>query len=167
MIPSKNQELIVRSIASMNATERRRFQVLLVGSGPSEKKLRQAIIAAKLQDNITVLGQIDRFDLPNLLASADFGIFPSLTEASSIAAAEALASGLPIVALDIPAMRETVGHAGVLSSERQFAQAIIKMGEAYGELKPLARHEAEKYRLKVARQTWQDIYNKLAEPRVS
>lgn len=67
-----------------------------------------------LDDAVVFLGLRD--DVPELLAAADIFVFPSLHEGLGGAVLEAMAMGLPIVASDIPALREVLdgGRCGVL-----------------------------------------------------
>jgi glycosyltransferase involved in cell wall biosynthesis len=53
-----------------------------------------------------VLGH--RNDLPEVLAASDVFAFPSLYEGLGGAAIEAMALGLPVLASDLPALREVV-----------------------------------------------------------
>lgn len=59
-----------------------------------------------LADVVRFLGH--REDVPSLLAAADVFVFPSLYEGFGGAVIEAMALGLPIVASDLPAIREVV-----------------------------------------------------------
>jgi glycosyltransferase involved in cell wall biosynthesis len=59
-----------------------------------------------LGDQVWFMGHRD--DVPNLLAAADLFVFPSLYEGFGGALIEAMALGLPIVASDVPAIREVV-----------------------------------------------------------
>lgn len=76
---------------------------------------------------ISFLGH--REDVPDLLAAADVFVFPSLYEGLGGALIEAMALGLPIVASDVPAIREVVeaGRNAFLvppADERGLANAI-------------------------------------------
>lgn len=62
--------------------------------------LRVWIDARNLWDQIEIAGA--RSDVPEILAAADLYLMPSLAEAHSIAFLEALASGVYILASDIP-----------------------------------------------------------------
>jgi glycosyltransferase involved in cell wall biosynthesis len=62
-----------------------------------------------LGDNVLIRGRCDDLELYTLLKSSRVFIFPSLFEGWGIAAAEALACGVPVVAYDIPALREIFG----------------------------------------------------------
>jgi glycosyltransferase involved in cell wall biosynthesis len=66
-----------------------------------EKKLRQQVNVLGLSQVVRFLGS--RSDVPELLAAADLFLMPSKKEAHSVALLEALASGIPVIASDIPA----------------------------------------------------------------
>jgi len=56
-----------------------------------------------------ILGAIEDDDLPSLVAAADVFGFPSTKEGFGLAAMEALAAGRPVVARDLPVLREVFG----------------------------------------------------------
>jgi glycosyltransferase involved in cell wall biosynthesis len=70
------------------------YRLLLVGSGPSEKSLRELVNRLGLQDRVCFKPPVLRTELPGLYASADLFLFPS-AEAAGLAWIEALACGLP------------------------------------------------------------------------
>jgi len=76
-----------------------------------EIKIRELINKKNLQGMVEFLGS--RSDIPELLAAADVYFMPSRREAQSIAMLEALASGVPIFAADIPAFQFTKKFEGV------------------------------------------------------
>lgn len=81
--------------------------LLLVGRrGHASPVLRSIVATGGLADSVRMLGHRD--DVADLLAAADIFVFPSLYEGLGGAAIEAMALGLPIVASDLPALREFV-----------------------------------------------------------
>jgi glycosyltransferase involved in cell wall biosynthesis len=60
----------------------------------------------ELSARVRFLGTVR--DTATLLAAADLFVFPSLIEAFPLALLEALAAGVPVVASDIPPVREIV-----------------------------------------------------------
>lgn len=62
--------------------------------------------AAELKVDIDVVGVIDDGDLPSLVAEASTLGFVSTKEGFGLAAMEALAAGVPVVARDLPVLRE-------------------------------------------------------------
>ncbi|MCW2694703.1 MAG: hypothetical protein JWM67_3307 [Mycobacterium sp.] len=65
--------------------------------------------AAELGVRPVVLGPVDHAALPSLVAAADVFAFPSTKEGFGLAAMEALAAGVPVVARDLPVLREVFG----------------------------------------------------------
>ncbi|MFY1671441.1 MSMEG_0565 family glycosyltransferase [Plantactinospora sp. WMMB334] len=58
-----------------------------------------------------ILGPVDHRALPSLVAAASVFAFPSTREGFGLAAMEALAAGVPVVARDLPVLREVFGDA--------------------------------------------------------
>jgi alpha-1,3-rhamnosyl/mannosyltransferase len=165
LVATKNQRLVVDALAGLPAEERSGIGVLLVGDGPAADELRQQIASHGLEDHVHLTGPVPRDEVPDLLASADFGVFPTITEASSLAAAEAMAAGLPILCLDIPSMAETVGDGGILSSPESFAADLVRMAREHPGFAPAARARAERCRVDVVRGTWTERYRSAASGR--
>jgi glycosyltransferase involved in cell wall biosynthesis len=104
---------------------------LIVGrEGHASAALRlqsEELVATK---QLQFLGHRD--DVPDILAAADIYIMPSLYEGCSGAVIEAMALGLPVIASDIPSLREVVaeGENGILvkpASPRHLAMAISRL----------------------------------------
>ena len=60
------------------------------------------------------LGRLERAELVRLFQAASLFVYPSLYEGFGLPAAEALACGVPVVALDTSSLPEVVGDAGLL-----------------------------------------------------
>jgi len=81
---------------------------LMVGDGPLLDEVREQIAELGLEDHFRLAGF--RRDIPRLLSRADVFFLPSLWEGFGNVYLEALASGLPVVASDISAVREILGN---------------------------------------------------------
>ncbi|KQS64346.1 glycosyltransferase family 4 protein [Modestobacter sp. Leaf380] len=84
--------------------------VVVAGDGPLEQPLQSRIDAEGLP--VRLLGR--RTDVADLLAAADVCVLPSVWEARSLTAQEALRSGTPLVATRVGGIPELVGDAAVL-----------------------------------------------------
>ncbi|MCH7872722.1 MAG: glycosyltransferase [Planctomycetes bacterium] len=102
--PVKRLEIVVRCAEIMSDIPSR---FLLAGDGAIRDEIERCIRLSSAASRVALLGWRD--DLPTLMAAADAFIFPSLTEGMPNAVLEAMAAGLPIVAADIPALRELAG----------------------------------------------------------
>jgi glycosyltransferase involved in cell wall biosynthesis len=103
-------------------------RLLIAGRvGNVSAELRELIDHLGLDDSITLLGH--REDIGDLLSAADAFVFPSLFEGFGGAMLEAMAMGLPIIASDLPPLREVSGEGGALfiepGSPEALAQGIV------------------------------------------
>lgn len=89
---------------------RRNAKLLVIGSGLELSVLKEKIAVLGLEKNVMTRGRCGENELYGLLKSSRCFVFPSLLEGWGIAVAEALACGLPVVAYDIPALREVFGN---------------------------------------------------------
>jgi glycosyltransferase involved in cell wall biosynthesis len=84
--------------------------VAIAGDGPLHDELAARIRAADLP--VTLLGR--RTDVADLLGAADVCVLPSVWEARSLTAQEALRAGTPLVATAVGGIPELVGDAAEL-----------------------------------------------------
>lgn len=97
----KGQRTLVDAMARMQQPA----LLLVVGrDGAATAEVREA--ARPLGERVRFLGH--RHDVPEVLAAADLFAFPSRYEGLGGAVIEAMALGLPVVASDLPALREVV-----------------------------------------------------------
>jgi glycosyltransferase involved in cell wall biosynthesis len=91
-----------------------RLRVLCAGGGSRAAALAARRDALGLGDRVVFLGPLD--DVAGLLAAADVAVMPSLHEGLGVAALEAMAAGVPVVASRVGGLPELVGAdaAGVL-----------------------------------------------------
>jgi glycosyltransferase involved in cell wall biosynthesis len=102
----KGQQDLIAAVALL-APQRPKLVVLIVGrKGNATEVLKESVNVRGLTDVITFLGH--REDVGDLLAAADVFVFPSLFEGLGGAVIEAEALGLPVVASDLPVLREVV-----------------------------------------------------------
>ena len=110
--PQKGYDVLLDAVARWSADERVRPAPLVViaGDGPLHDALADRIRAETLP--VTLLGRRD--DVADLLAGADVCVLPSRWEARSLAAQEALRSGVPLVATRTGGLPELLGDAAEL-----------------------------------------------------
>ncbi len=99
----KNVELVLEAYRRASATVPQGvMRLVLAGTGPREPSLRAAA-----GEGVTFLAHLDRErDLPELYANADAFAFASTTETLGLVVLEAMASGLPVIAVPAGGVRE-------------------------------------------------------------
>ncbi|MCT4655755.1 MAG: glycosyltransferase family 4 protein [Cohaesibacter sp.] len=88
------------------------WHLALGGQGPEEANLRAQAQDLGVADRVHFIGEMEPDDVGQLLAALDIFLFPSEAETFGLAAVEAAQAGLPIVANDIPVMREVLQTGG-------------------------------------------------------
>lgn len=87
--------------------------LIVAGEGPASGELKRQVAALGLNDAVLFLGYMDRQrDLPGCYAAANLFVFASRTETQGLVLLEAMAAGLPVVALS------AMGTADILDGGR-------------------------------------------------
>jgi glycosyltransferase involved in cell wall biosynthesis len=100
------------------------------GSSPVFPDLRKYIRSLGIEDVVQWIGYVDDADKPSLYRLAKVFVYPSLYEGFGLPVIEAMASGTPTIARNIPVMQEIVGEGAFLvRDERTMGGAIIALLE--------------------------------------
>ncbi len=83
----------------------------IVGDGPERERLTKLAGELGLGDSIEFLGARSNDQMPGLLGDADVAVIPSLIEATSIAALEAMSCGLPVAASAVGGLPDIIDDA--------------------------------------------------------
>jgi len=96
--PEKRLDFLIDAFVLM-ADRVPEAHLVFAGDGSARKKLQEHAAATKVSDRIHFLGMVNRTDLPDLLHDATVFLSASTTEVHPISVIEAIASGLPLVAV--------------------------------------------------------------------
>jgi glycosyltransferase involved in cell wall biosynthesis len=83
-------------------------EAVLVGDGPERGRLEALAGELGVSDRVRFLGARPHGEMPALLSSADLAVFPSLMEATSVAALECMACEVPVAASNVGGLPEIV-----------------------------------------------------------
>lgn len=105
-------------------------EAMLVGDGPERSRLERLAGELGVADRLRFLGARPHAEMPGLLSRAHLAVFPSLMEATSVAALEAMACEVPVVATRVGGLPEIVdGDVGALcapADPADLARAVVK-----------------------------------------
>jgi len=138
---------------------------VIVGEGPEKTALETQSSELKVQDKIIFAGGISNDEINSYYADADLVILPSLKEATSISALEAMSSAKPIVASDVGGLPYLVenGVTGLLvppSDSDALASAIRELLDSAGRRELMGRAAREKVLKEL---TWDHIARRTVE----
>src|SRR5205823_8079847 len=108
------------------------LRFLLIGGGPLEEAVRRRGLREDLRGRLFVTGRRSHDDAVGLLKACELFAFASRTETQGLVLAEALACGVPVVALAGPGVGDTVrdGVDGVILRREPESAAADGLGSA-------------------------------------
>ncbi len=83
-------------------------EAIIVGDGPERETLEGLAGALGITDRVRFLGAHTHAEMPGLLSSAELAVFPSLMEATSVAALECMACEVPVAASNVGGLPELI-----------------------------------------------------------
>lgn len=107
-------------------------ELVIVGHGTMEDDLKMLAGSLGITGNVKFTGYLQSEEIPSILESIDIFIMPSLMDAFGVAAIEAQAMEVPVVASNVGGVSEAVidGKTGFLvepKNVQQLATAVIKL----------------------------------------
>lgn len=160
----KNQGILLEALIHIPEAH-----LLLVGEGELREALQEKVVELQLQERVHFLGELKFQDVSALLSTADVFVFPSLYEAMPMSVIEAMNSGLPIVASDIPPLRESIGDAGIFVNldAEEIARAvrqILDSPELAERLRKLSLERAGVFSLEKMVDSYEALFASLSQP---
>lgn len=109
LAPEKNLQYLANAVSK--AMKGRPDTVfLVVGEGPEKQKIQHLFKQQGLDGQLIMPGNVTGSTLANAYHAMDIFVFSSLTETQGMVLTEAMAAGLPVVALDASGVREVIEH---------------------------------------------------------
>ena len=121
--------------------------------------VRRVVAESRFGSEVIFLGNVPSVDMPKIFQASDIVVIPSLVEAVSLSALEAMATGLPVIASNVGGLPEIVldGRTGVLVPPRDVMRleaAIRQLATSKDERSALGSKARE---LVADRYTWERI----------
>lgn len=128
LAPEKNLEFLAEAAANFLAVEPS-AHCLVVGVGPSSTAIAQIFDRRGLIERLHVAGILDQPLLASAYRAMDVFAFASKSETQGMVLTEAMAAGVPVVALDAPGAREVVddgrnGRLLIEDTKQSFSAAL-------------------------------------------
>jgi len=105
----KNWDTLLRAFAKA-AADLPKVRLVLIGDGPARENLQQLASELGIAKRVTFTGALPFEQIPAYLKAADVFTFASVTETQGLVTIEAMAAGLPVVAVDGSGTRDIVKH---------------------------------------------------------
>jgi len=147
-------------------------RLVLLGDGPNRKELVELTQDLGIAGRVDFVGKVPFEEIPCYLKAADLFCFSSLTETQGLVTVEAMAAGLPVVAVDATGTRDVIEHGkdGLLTPDdsQALAQAISRVLEdpqLADRLKAAGLDKARSYSIAEQAQKLLSVYQEAIEAR--
>jgi glycosyltransferase involved in cell wall biosynthesis len=169
---AKGLEYLLAALSPLLSTRPRLMALIAGRKGNATSRLEGLHERMEHRDRVRFLGHRD--DLPDLLAAADVLVFPSIYEGFGGAAVEAMALGVPVVASDLPTLRDIIeaGRTGLLvppqspDDLRRALEGVLEDAALRERLAESAQRAfRERFTLARSAERMADLYRRLAEVR--
>ncbi|NND90301.1 MAG: glycosyltransferase [Granulosicoccus sp.] len=165
----KNLPFLIESIIACmcSAAMSRPVHCLIYGSGPLEQFVLSQFDTAGLSEYLHLPGVVDEDELADAYHAMDVFAFASTSETQGMVLTEAMASGVPVVAIDASGVREVLddgvnGHLLPGAVVRDFADALASIAAlnaaGYAQLQQGARQTAERFSMEKTASTALALY---------
>ena len=144
------------------------WHLLIAGQGPDEQRLKSLVNELHVSERTHFIGEVSQTNIGDVLKTLDLFVFPSRAETFGLAAVEAGQAGIPIVANDLPVLREVLDLDGDAAARfvdvkdpSAFANSVagvLSDDTIYAQLSNNGRRLKNKYSL----DHMVDVYDKLA-----
>lgn len=163
MQPRKNIPFLIEAYANVkNKLDGAKLVIAGKKSYNYDKKIDEVAAKYDLKDEILFPGYIDESDKPILFNLSHFFVFPSLYEGFGIPVLEAMSQGVPVLAADIPSLKEVGEEAVLYFNPRDLAsleKALYNISISQNLREKLAKSGLERSRLF----SWKKTASKILE----
>ncbi len=143
----------------------------IIGEGVERYKLKKLIKSLKLQNKVKLIGWTENVE--KYYRKSDIQLIPSLYEGFGLVAAEGMSTGLPIVASNIPGLKEVLGdtsHSVTLinkiNSAEEWTKGIYKTIDnikliGSNKIAKIAEDRVKKFTFSKMAEEYLDIYSRI------
>ena len=169
LAPEKNLGFLARAVTRF-LTETPGARFLVVGGGPSEGDLRELSERRGVAGRVDFVGSLQGQELVDAYHAMDVFAFASKSETQGMVLTEAMAAGVPVVALDAAGAREVVknrrnGRLMARQAVTPFAEALSWMARLPADrrraLATEARRTAREFSLRACAQRSLELYERV------
>jgi glycosyltransferase involved in cell wall biosynthesis len=163
--PRKNTRRLIQAFAGWRARggHRSAYRLLITGTSLDSEFTANG---SPLPDGVSLLGYVDKAELPRLYAGAATFLYPGIYEGFGLPIIEAMACGTPVVTSQTGAAPEIAGGAAILVDPFQVDSIeagleLATLGEEANRLRELGRQRAQGFLWTNAANTTLEIYRSL------
>lgn len=106
--PLKQIDLAIRTLTSL-----KRVHLAIAGQGPDRARLDAVATELGVKERVHFVGEMQPSSIGDFLSGLDLFVFPSAAETFGLAAVEAAQAGVPVIANELPVLKEVLAIDGL------------------------------------------------------
>jgi 1,2-diacylglycerol 3-alpha-glucosyltransferase len=166
----KNVDKIIKALAIVRERNITNVKLVLVGEGTAMKKIREMVHSLGIAEMVKLVGSVNNEIVKCYYQISDIFAFASTSETFGMVIIEALASGLPVLAVKAPGAIDIVtdGIDGMLVEDdvAQFAdclEILVKNKDLRQKFSENAINTAQRYSVETVSDQMLDLYQRMIE----
>ena len=165
----KNIDVLIRAVA-LAKKNISNINLAIAGSGRLEAELKRLVKKLNIENEVKFFGALSKIDLAKLYHASDIFSIASTSETQSLTLMQAMACGLPAVAVDARALPEYVngknGYIVKVGDAKALAEKFVLLLENQALRQSLSRGAAESVKQfsapNIAKE-WEKLYSRVIE----
>ena len=137
----KNIDLLIN-----NMLDDKNLKLVIIGDGPDISFYKDLAIKNKVEDRVIFVGKIPYKNIPIYYQLANIFVTASQSETQGLTVIEALASSLPVLAINDDSFKETIinGENGfIFEDEKEYKKILSKLIKDKGKIEELSNNALE------------------------
>ena len=172
--PRKNLRRLLHAFQrAVDSGLRHHLLMVVDGDTPHAAQLRELARTLPCTDRLHFLTDLEESSLRSVYQHADAFVFPTLSEGFGLPPLQALGCGLPVIASDLPVMREVLGEAAEYfdpNSVEDMANALVRAASDRAlrdRLRLAGPLQASRFTWEAAGEATLDVYRSVISKRTS
>jgi glycosyltransferase involved in cell wall biosynthesis len=166
--PTKKQDVLIKMVAKLtNEYPDFTFHLSLAGDGEQAHRLHSIVRELDLIENIEFTGYLGEIQLIEWFTKLDIYVHATEGETLSTSILQAMASGLPIIASDVPGVNNLLNEIELkdylieTNTPQKFSSAIMSLIYNYDSVKPITKNRRRKIEIEYSNQKMFERYSSL------
>ncbi|OGZ02433.1 MAG: hypothetical protein A2430_02050 [Candidatus Liptonbacteria bacterium RIFOXYC1_FULL_36_8] len=170
----KGVDVLIKSIFNfrflISKKEKIKVKLIIIGNGEERKNLEKLVKELDLESKVIFVGLVEKKKIPSYMKAADVLVLPnsgkekiSRIYTSPLKMFEYMAAGVPIVASDLPSIREVLSEKTAFLFEADDARDLAEKIEMVLENKEGAGERARKALKEVKKYNWEERAGKILD----
>lgn len=110
LVKIKGLQYLIKAYSMLGKDLQKEYKLVMVGYGPEKKNLEKIALETGIKNRVEFVPWLSTNEFIKKISNCSIFVLPSLFECMPVALLEAMASGKPVIASDIPGPKDIIRH---------------------------------------------------------